>query len=276
LLTGTLLLASAAASIWSTALHWLPCRGDMLTGSILRWYAWGSGFSDACLRRMDGGLPFPSTPDPDQQASWASELGVAATVLAGLAWLTLTLGLPWSLRTKAVAVLPSMAGFVVALVCGVALASAASNPDEFLLVRLRFAIDWSAVLALIMILVWQPEVREGRRLLRVLLVLWGPTSLGFVHFAAEWVAMGIFSTATWDVPPGTGYLTGATLLLSGLLTVLITLRSTIHRAWRWPISKAAGTPHDLLSRSTYNPGPHERRSTSQRQVDPDQRLALSE
>ena len=196
----------------------------MLTGSILRWYAWGPGFSDACLRRMDGGLPFPSTPDPAEQAPWASELGVAATVLAGLAWLTLVLGLRWSLRTKAVAALPSLAAFVVAVVCGVALAGAAPNPDEFLLVRLRFAIDGSAVLALIMILVWQPEVRGGRRLLGLLLVLWGTTAFGFLHAAAEWIAMGVFSVATWDVPPGTGYLTGATLIISGLLTLLMTLR----------------------------------------------------
>ena len=196
----------------------------MLTGSILRWYAWGPGFSDACLRRMDGGLPFPSTPDPAEHAPWASELGVAATVLAGLAWLTLVLGLRWSLRTKAVAALPSLAAFVVAVVCGVALAGAAPNPDEFLLVRLRFAIDGSAVLALIMILVWQPEVRGGRRLLGLLLVLWGTTAFGFLHATAEWIAMGVFSVATWDVPPGTGYLTGATLIISGLLTLLMTLR----------------------------------------------------
>lgn len=196
----------------------------MLTGSILRWYAWGPGFSDACLRRMDGGLPFPSTPDPDQQAPWASELGVAATVLAGLAWLTLVVGLRWSLRTKAVAALPSLAAFVVAVVGGVALAGAAPYPDELLLVRLRFAIDWSAVLALIMILVWQPEMRQGGRLLRLLVVLWGATAFGLVHAAAEWIAMGIFSVATWDVPPGLGYLIGATLIISGLLTVLMTLR----------------------------------------------------
>jgi hypothetical protein len=234
-----LMLASAGVAVGSAFLHWWPCRQNMLTGSILRWYAWGSGFSEACLRRMDGGLPFPSTHDPDQQAPWASELGVAGTVLAGLAWLTLVLGLRWSGRTKVVAVLPSLAGFVVAVVCGVALAGAAPDPDEFLLVWLRFAIDWSAVLAVIMILVWQPEVREGRRLLRLLIVLWGTTAFGMVHFAAEWTAMGIFSLATWDVAPGTGYLTGGTLIISGLLTVLLSVRSTVRKPLRWPSSERA-------------------------------------
>jgi hypothetical protein len=55
-------------------------------------------------------------------------------------------------------------------------------------------------------------------------VLWGTTAFGFLHAAAEWIAMGVFSVATWDVPPGTGYLTGATLIISGLLTLLMTLR----------------------------------------------------
>jgi hypothetical protein len=221
LLTAVLMFASAAAAIWSTYLHWLPCRGSMLNDSILSGSA--ADFSDACLRRMDAGLPSPSTFDADDRAPWASELGVAATVLAALAWLTLVFGLRWSLRTKAVAALPSLAAFVVAVVCGVALVGATSYPDEFFLVRLRVAIDAYALLALIMILIWQPEVR-GRRSLRLLLVLWGTTAFGWVHANAEWIAMGFFSAANWDVPPGTGYLIGATLILSGLLTMLITLR----------------------------------------------------
>jgi hypothetical protein len=63
---------------------------------------------------------------------------------------------------------------------------------------------------------------RGRGLLRLLLVLWGTTAFGMVHAIIEWDAMVIFSAANWDVPPGTGYLTGATLLISGLLTALMT------------------------------------------------------
>ena len=193
----------------------------MLNGSILSGPT--GDFTTACLRRMDAGLPFPSTFDTDDQAPWASELSVAATVLAGLAWLTLVFGLRWSLRTKAVATLPSLAAFVVAVVCGLALAGVTSYPDEFFLLRLRLAIDGSAVLALIMILAWQPELR-GRGSLRLLLALWGTTAFGMVHASAQWIAMVTFSAANWDVPPGTGYLTGATLLISGLLTVVLALR----------------------------------------------------
>jgi hypothetical protein len=39
LLTATLMLASAAAAAWSTYLHWLPCQGRMLRGTIIQPYA---------------------------------------------------------------------------------------------------------------------------------------------------------------------------------------------------------------------------------------------
>ena len=103
-----LLLASAVATAWSTYLHWLPCRNAMLNGSVLRGYTYEQEFSEACLRRMDGGIPFPYPPEPAEQAAWASELGVVATALAGLAWLTLVVGSGWGIRTKVIAVLPSL------------------------------------------------------------------------------------------------------------------------------------------------------------------------
>jgi hypothetical protein len=62
----------------------------MLNGSILSGPT--ADFNAACLRRVDADLPFPSTFDTDDQAPWASELGVAATALAALAWLTLVSG----------------------------------------------------------------------------------------------------------------------------------------------------------------------------------------
>ena len=227
MLAATLMLAAAAATIWSTYLHWLPCRGSMFSGTILRGYVYGPDFSDACLRRMDGGLPFPSTPDPGERAPWASELGVAAAALVGLAWLAVALGLRWSLRTKAVAVLPSLATFVVAVVGSVALADVAGGPDDLVPVWLLLTIDVSAVIALIMILAWQPEV-GGRSLLRLLVVLWGTTAFGLVHGIVQWGAMtSIYSDANWDVPPGTGYLTGAVLILSAVVTVIMT-KSTSH------------------------------------------------
>jgi hypothetical protein len=107
------MLASAAAAGRSTYLYWLPCRGTMLKGTIIQPRIGGrrsyeeyekldprrQGEYDACLRRMDG--------DISELAPWTSELGVAATALAGVAWLTLVLGLRWQLRTKPLQLSPA-------------------------------------------------------------------------------------------------------------------------------------------------------------------------
>jgi uncharacterized membrane protein len=229
LLTSALMLASAAAAARSTYLYWLPCRGTMLEGTIIQPHV-GDGRSyeeyekldpavkasmDACLRRMDG--------DISELAPWTSELGVAATALAGVAWLTLVLGLRWQLRTKAVAALPGLATLVVALAEAAALGDAGHDREDSLPMMLLFSIELSAVVALVAILAWQSEV-IGRCLLRLVVVLWGTTAFGAIHTIAEYVAMIIFSDRDWDTPPGTGYLTVAVITISAILTVIMTLR----------------------------------------------------
>jgi hypothetical protein len=225
LLAAALLLASAMAVIWSTYLHWLPCRGSMLSATILHGYAYGPDFSDACRRRMDAGAPFPYPPEPAARTPWAAELGVAATGLAGLAWLTLMLGQRWSARAKAVAALPGLATIAAAAVGSAALGEANPGPLDYLYDYLAgwlwLSIDGAAVLAAIVILTREPEVR-GRSLLRLLLALWGCTAFSAVHGGFEYGIMITFSDANWDSPPGTGYLTGAVLIISGLLTLIST------------------------------------------------------
>ena len=104
LLTAGLMLASAVAAGWSAYLHWLPCRGSMLSGSIVYGYDYvGPDFSDLCLRRMDG-----------DQGPWELALYVLAMALAGAAWLTLVLGMRRQPRTKAVAALPGLATLALA------------------------------------------------------------------------------------------------------------------------------------------------------------------
>jgi hypothetical protein len=206
LLTSALMLAAAAAAAWSTYLYWLPCRGTMLEGTLIHPYS-GDGRSyeeyekldpavkaamRACEARMDG--------DISAQAPWTSELLVLAMALAGVAWLTLVLGLRWQLRTKAVAVLP-------------------------LLTMLPAAVEWSALLALAVIWVWQPEVRTRRRFLRLAVALWGTTAFGIFHQMLAYMIMVGFSERDWDEPPGTGYLTVATITISAILTVIMTLRA---------------------------------------------------
>jgi hypothetical protein len=210
------MLASAVAAGWSTYLHWVPCRGSMLRGSIVHDYSYdyeGGSFSDLCLRRMDG-----------DRGPWDLALYVLAMALAGLAWLTLVLGMRWQLRTKAVAALPGL--FTLALAGAEAIGDAALGQDGEVLLILVAGIELSAVAALVA--VWQPDV-DGRRFLRLLVVLWGTTAFGFIHVMTEYVIMIRFSDANWDSPPGTGYLTVATITISAILTVIMTLLAP-HRA----------------------------------------------
>jgi hypothetical protein len=182
----------------------------MLLGSIIQGDDYdGVEFSAACLRRMDG------EPGP-----WRS-VKVAAMAVAGVAWLALVLGLRWRLRTKAVAALPSLVTLAVA---GAGAIGAGRGLDDSPLVRLVLTIELLAVVALVAISAWQPEVR-GRGVLRLAVVLWGTTAFGVVHVIVEYVIMINFSDANWDTPPGTGYLTVATITISAILTVIMTLHA---------------------------------------------------
>jgi hypothetical protein len=212
LLAAGLMLASAVAAGWSTYRYWLPCRGSMLSGSIInRYYDYvGPGFSDACLRRMDG-----------DQGPWESGLYVLATALAGLAWLTLVYGLRRRPGTTAavVAALPGLATLVLAGAMSIAEVAAAGA-----LMLLSLTIELAAAVAFLAIPVWHPDL-DLRRLLRLVVVLWGTTAFGGIHTIAEFIVMVNFTEADWDTPPGTGYLSVATLTISAILTVIMTLHA---------------------------------------------------
>lgn len=215
---------AAVAAAWATYLYWLPCRGSMLVGTSL---SSGQDFPQDCLRRMDTGLPFSH--DVGVQISWVRELSLVALAACSLAWLVLVLGLSWSFKTKVVAVLVSLPGL--------ALAVAAARPKSADLLA-EDSFEWPAwplaaivLLAMIAIYRWQPEVR-GASFVRVLVLLWGATAFDFPHQAADYLIMGMWSSANWDVPPGTGVLTAATLAASAALTVLLTVWA--HRLQDWP------------------------------------------
>jgi hypothetical protein len=212
LMTAGLMLAAAAATGRSTYLYWLPCRGSMLRGII---QGYGSGkFSDECSGQMDV--------DNASVMPWTSDLNLVAMALLGVAWLTLVLGLRWQLRTKAVAVLPGVAAVAVAL-----LGAAGTDRYEWsllLMMGLALIMELLAVVALLWIVAWQPEVR-GRQILRLVIVLWGTTAFGVVHVYIEHVIMIGFRFSTWNPPPGFGYLIFATITISAILTVIMTLRT---------------------------------------------------
>lgn len=181
----------------------------MLLGSIIQGDDHDRGkFSDLCLRRMDG-----------DRGPWESELNVVAMVLLGVTWLALVLGLRWQLRTKAVAAVLVLATLALIPIMLLLNSELAAIP-----VMLLLNSEVAAVVALVVISVWQPEVR-GRGVLRLAVVLWGITAFGAIHTIVEYVVMTTFSDADWDAPPGTGYLTVATITISAILTVIVTLRT---------------------------------------------------
>jgi hypothetical protein len=103
------MLVAAAATVRSTYLYWLPCRGSMLRGSVINYYVdVGRKFSPGCKQAMDG--------DVALVVPWTSGLNLVAMALLGVAWLTLVVGLRWRWRTKTVAALPGLATLAVAVV----------------------------------------------------------------------------------------------------------------------------------------------------------------
>jgi hypothetical protein len=142
-----------------------------------------------------------------------------------VAWLALVLGMRWQPRTKAVAALPGLPTLAVAAV----LAIGGRDQDGSVPMLLMLSIELSAAGALFAIMAWQRDV-DGRRFLRLLVVLWGTTAFGAIHTIAEYLAMIIFSERDWDTPPGAGYLTVATIAMSAIFTVIMTLRAPKRRA----------------------------------------------
>jgi hypothetical protein len=183
------MLASAAAAAWSTYLDWLGMDGDI-----------------------------------SEQAPWTSELLLLAMALAGLAWLTLVLGLRWQLRTKAVAALPGLG--TVAIAVAVPFSEGELGEDHWPLTMLPVAVEWFALVALAAIWAWQPEVRGRRRVLRLAVALWGTTAFGIFHqMLVYYMIMVGFSERDWEGPPGTGYLTVAVITISAILILIMTLRT---------------------------------------------------
>ena len=232
-----LLLASAVAAAWSVYLHWLPCRGTMLNGSILLGFTYPREFGDACLRRMDTGLPFPYPPEPGEQTAWASELGVAATVLTGLAWLVLVVGSAWEIRTKAIAVLPGLLTLGLAGHAAVAVGRTERSVDGPM--ALWVLMELLTVVAVAAVLLREPGARWWS-IAALLVVAWGSTAMGGLHQVGDYVGTATFSDANWDLPPGTGYLTAAGLLVAGGLTLAYAIR------WPRPAQPADRARSSLL------------------------------
>ena len=137
----------------------------------------------------------------------------------------------YSESPREVAALPGLATLAVALAGAMAIgdvrqAGTAPTDSAMLLeaAPLMMAgvliIELLAVVALLCILAWQSEAR-GRHILRPAVVLWGTTAFGAVHLTAQSIIMTRLSR--WNLGFG-WYLTVATITISAILTVIMTLR----------------------------------------------------
>ena len=219
LLGAGLLLASAVATAVSTHLHWLPCRGSMLSGSILQGYRYGPDFSDACLRTMDGGMPFRYLSERSEPVPGAAESAAAALLLVGLAWLVPVLALAWSTRLKVLLGLPTVANLVLALVAW----SARGRASSPLFDHLGLVVDLAAAVAAFVVLSEATTRQTWALGLRLVVLLWATTAFGMFHGFFSYASMATFSDANWDGPPGTGYNTAAFLVLAAVVTMILTL-----------------------------------------------------
>jgi hypothetical protein len=245
LLTAGLMLAAATATGLSTYLYWLPCRGSMLRGSFINYYVdVGRKFSPACKQAMDG--------DVALVMPWTSGLNLVAMAFLGVAWLTLVVGLRWRWRTRAVAALPGLATLAVAVAGAAAIDD--PKPLEYTppLMGLVMFFELLAVVALVWILVWQPESRGRNIALRLVVVLSGTTAFGFVHVITEYFTLLSFGGGNGEMPIGYGYLIFATITISAILTVIMTLLVREKAADAEPHQDDGSRPYDAadVSRSS--------------------------
>jgi hypothetical protein len=222
LMASVLLLFGAVAGGGAVREHWLDCRGSMLSGSVLRAYAYGPDFSEACLRTMDnGGFAF-LWPDGRKPRGTESVLGMTGALLLALSWVVVMATAGWSRCTRVVAGVPA------ALTTGVALGNllpGSSDASDSGFSWLLVAVNVSAVVAFVVIAA--QERLGGRALWRVAFVLGGSTAVGFFPMLADYAFMVAFSDANWDAPPGNGYPTVVAVALSGVAVLAMTLRDRI-------------------------------------------------
>ncbi|MDO5734943.1 MAG: hypothetical protein Q4P15_00545 [Propionibacteriaceae bacterium] len=214
---GGLLFVSAALSAVSVYLLWLPCRGVMWDGTIFA-PSGEKDISDACLRRMDEGFPLVYFPQDVGLTPSASQVGGLAMVVAVAAWILLVLGLRLRAETTLIALLAAIAPLIFAILSWSAALNPGDKQEDYITGWLWIAVDVAA-LVLYCILWWRNPALPRETLLGLGFVLWGATSFGFAHLLVDFQTMVLFNEFNWDVPPGTGWLTVAVLVIAGAVAV---------------------------------------------------------
>lgn len=216
---GFLLFASAASTAVSVHLHWIPCWGNMLDGTVIAPKATGE-ITATCLTRMENGLPFPYVPGVTEQAPWVSEMGETAMVLAVASWIVLVLGLRLRRRTRWIALIAAVAPMLL-LVMGW---FASFGPQD----ELNFSVFgwlWVGVefvaYTVMLALFWQGSELSGATFFGLAIVLWGVTAFGWAHTLAEYIIMEMFNQSVGGTPPGTGWITVAVLVIAGSASFML-------------------------------------------------------
>lgn len=234
---GILLFASAALAAWSVHLLWLPCRGIMLDGTVLGPRV-TADISDACLRRMDEGIPFFHFAEDVGRSPSASQVGGFSMVLATASWIVLILGLRLSWGTRLIALVAAVPPAILATLN----LSAAVTPDPGVDATISgwLWISVEAVAIVVLVLLSLRKDGFGRGILPGLaFVLWGVTVFGMLHAMTEYFGMQMFNEYNWDVPPGTGWISVAVLVIAGSASLGYGLRrpdAPIMKPW---VSSAA-------------------------------------
>ncbi len=216
ILASLLLLGGALAAAGAIRQHWLPCRGSMLSGSVLHGYAYGRDFSKSCLKAMDSGFGFVGSATAGQ---WSAELvfGTIAVVLLALSWTTVVVASGWTPRTRLLALLPAVAtaSTLVLNVGGVA--------ETLGLIGTALLLAPNVLAVVAFVAIGLREEPGAAVMSQVSLVLGASTAVGLVPAIAEYAVMVWVSDANWDAPPGSGYLTVAMVALLALVLLVVTL-----------------------------------------------------
>jgi hypothetical protein len=225
LVAGMLLIASGASAGAATFLWWIPCRGAMLSGSLIYGFQQGPAgdFTSACLQRMDEGGPSLASNVSAATTPGEYELGVAAVLLAGLAWLVLVVGLRWTRPTRRVA-LPL--ALVLIVWAGTALSpigrSSSVESLTSVAVIAMFATDIAAGCAAVVVATrWE---LERSMIVRGWIAVWGVASFGLIRLLLDYGFFAAWSEADWDAPPGTGYTCAAAPVIAGVAIMALALR----------------------------------------------------
>lgn len=239
LVLATLMSAAAVAVGAGMHLRWLPCRDELLNGSIVTGYRLTADFSTACLARMEAVGPFPLSSGEAVAEPGVQFLVALAMLALALGWALFMAAQRWPALIRTVAALPGVLTGVLGLS-----ALAQSRGMEIgagVLQWLTLGIDLTALLAAGVI------VQRSQGLSRVgqLVGLWGIASFGWMRSLLDYALMLGASAANWDLPPGTGFATALTIGVCGVVAGGLGLldRAVVRRSHtRLP---TVATPHAL-------------------------------